>query len=336
MTPYIQTPGSKPTLEYWHDMLSGNVANTIAAFAYVTDSGAAKMHVLKKRFQSIQKCRWIFGIDYGRSHPTAIRKMAELARHGEVRIYDGNYVVNATGFTPRESFHLKTVLTVGKLGCPRTQLVGSGNLSGLGLTSGIEAGCLIDYTANDSEKGRGVLSTLEGLWLKSVPFGDIIDRYQDLWAAATAPIISKGSKPKGSIRKLFWVDVGYVTKNRGELKPGNQFDLPRGSHVHLGLPEVSNPARNSILGDLKMRTPSGAVVSRSLRFGNNSMEKLTLPIPEDNGYEAYDGKILTLERRGDSWTLECFEHDDFERVYRRNVDWFDRMQSGRLFGTITI
>lgn len=85
-----------------------------------------------------------------------------------------------------------------------------------------------------------------------------------------------------------------------------------------------------------MRTVDGACVRRYLRFGNNAMEKLTLPIPEDHGYGAYDGKILTFERRKDFWILEGFEHDDFENAYRKHIDWFDRMQSGRLFGTISI
>lgn len=333
MIPFVQVPGGTPALTYWRDMLSRNPTSIFAAFAYVTDSGAAQLYTLKNHFRHINKCRWIFGIDYGRSHPTAIRKISELTRQSEVRIYDGSHVVNSPSFTPRHSFHLKTVVTTGESGDPCEQLVGSGNLSGLGLTSGIEAGCLISYSESQSINGPAVVSELEKLWNASVPFEEIIDSYASRWVNITQPVVTPSNTKS---RKLFWVDIGYVTKNRGELKPGNQFDLPKGSHVHLGLDEVSNPRRNSVLGDLKMRTPSGATVLRHLRFGNNSMEKLTLPIPEEHGYGAYDGKILTFERRNDTWFLEALEHDDFDAAYRKHIDWFDRMQSGRLFGTIAI
>ncbi len=50
--------------------------------------------------------------------------------------------------------------------------------------------------------------------------------------------------------------------------------------THLGLPAFPNPVLNSQLGELRIRTPIGDVVKRSLRYGNNAMEKLTLPIPE--------------------------------------------------------
>ncbi|AWI09764.1 hypothetical protein CKA38_11350 [Ereboglobus luteus] len=317
-------------------MLSQNPQSLIAAFAYVTDSGAAQMHGLKDCFKSIQHCRWIFGIDYGRSHPTAIRKMAELAQNSEIRIYDGAHVVKSQSFTPRKSFHLKTVVAVDGLGKPSEQLVGSGNLSGLGLTSGIEAGCLINYERSQSAEGIAVVSILEQLWEESVPFDNIINEYENLWTKATAPVVVPRNKPEKITRKLFWVDVGYVTKNRGNHRPGNQFDLPRGSHIHLGLNEVSNPTKNSLLGELRMRTPDGVIIQRSLRFGNNAMEKLTLPTPEQHGYGAYDGKILTFERQNDTWALEAFEHDDFKDAYGKHIDWFNEMQSGRLFGTIAI
>ena len=66
------------------------------------------------------------------------------------------------------------------------------------------------------------------------------------------------------------------------------------------------------------------------------MEKLTLPIPEDHGYQCYDGKILTFEIEGDEVVLEAFEHDDFFRIYGMHINSCSEMQSGRRYGTISL
>ena len=120
------------------------------------------------------------------------------------------------------------------------------------------------------------------------------------------------------------------------LGPGNQFDLPKGSHVHLGVKKVRNPKRNSVLGELNIRTLDGEIVERTLRFGNNEMEKLTLPIPERYGYECYDGKILTFMREGNEVALEAFESDDFFQIYGKHLSSCSAMRSGRKYGTISL
>jgi hypothetical protein len=66
------------------------------------------------------------------------------------------------------------------------------------------------------------------------------------------------------------------------------------------------------------------------------MEKLTLPIPEENGYQCYDGKILTFEISGDQVVLEAFEHDDFFRIYGMRINSCSEMQSGRKYGTVSL
>ena len=93
---------------------------------------------------------------------------------------------------------------------------------------------------------------------------------------------------------------------------------------------------NKQLGELRIRTPIGDVVERSLRYGNNAMEKLTLPIPEEHGYQCYDGKILTFRVDGNTVWLEAFEHDDFFRTYSSYINSFSEMQSGRRYGTIAL
>jgi hypothetical protein len=251
-----------------------------------------------------------------------------------IRIHDGTYVAQSTAFIPRTSFHLKTALTLEQSGDPCKQIVGSGNLSASGLRSGIEAGCVIDYSAVDKEHAGALIATLEGLWEAATPLEAIIDDYEVQYEAIVQPkiFVPKGNAlPVGA--EVFWIDVGYVTKNRGADKPGNQFDLPRGSHVHLGVQKVNNPVLNSVLAELNIRTPAGTVVGRPLRYGNNAMEKLTLPIPEENGYECYDGKILTFQVKEGEVVLEALEHDDFFQIHGKRISSCSEMQSGRRYGT---
>jgi HKD family nuclease len=336
MKPYIQVQSQQSTLEHWKKILAGNKLHSFAAFAYVTDSGAAEVRTrLKSTIGKSRKCRWLFSFDYGRSHPTALKKLTEIG-NSTIRIYDGEYVVQAKSFTPRVSYHLKTALTLQRDGYPCHQIVGSGNLSASGLLSGIEAGCIVDYSEVDQKSGTTVISALEKLWEGSTPLEKVIKDYEKRYKTIIQPAVSGPDHDDAPGTTLFWIDIGYVTKNRGADKPGNQFDLPKGSHVHLGVKKVRNPERNSVLGDLNIRTPDGEVVERTMRFGNNEMEKLTLPIPEDYGYHSYDGKILTFSVDGDEVLLEAYEPEDFYRIYGRRISSVGEMRSGRKYGTILL
>jgi hypothetical protein len=337
MKPYIQIQNQQSTLSHWKLILEGNELPSFGAFAYVTDSGVAQIRThLSGYFGGARHCRWLFGFDYGRSHPTALRHFAEIG-NSEVRIHDGEYVVRSKAFVPRVNYHLKTALTLLESGYPCKQIVGSGNLSASGLSSGIEGGCVVDFTEVDRESGTALITALDEMWGRATPLASVLDEYEAQYSFVSNPIVRTAiDDHQPDATELFWIDVGYVTKNRGASRPGNQFDLPRRSHVYLGLEEVHNPPLNSTLGDLRIRTPTGQVVERRLRFGNNSMEKLTLPIPEDHGYQCYDGKILTFEIEGDEVVLEAFEHDDFFRIYGIHINSWSEMQSGRRYGTISL
>ncbi len=234
------------------------------------------------------------------------------------------------------SYHLKTALTLQNDGYPRHQIVGSGNLSASGLLSGIEAGCLVDYCEVEQASGTTVIEALEKLWEDSTPLEKVIKDYAKRYKTIIQPTVSGPDQDDAPGAKLFWIDIGYVTKNRGADRPGNQFDLPRGSHVYLGLKKVRHPERNSVLGGLNVRTSDGAVVERTLRFGNNEMEKLTLPIPEDYGYHSYDGKILTFEVDDGEVVLEAYEPEDFYRIYGKRISSVSEMRGGRKYGTILL
>ncbi len=310
MKPFIQVENQRSTLEYWKQILSGNELRSFAAFAYVTDSGVAQVAThLSTVLGKPRECRWLFGIDYGRSHPTALRKLTKIGK-STIRIHDGEYVVQSKSFIPRTSFHLKTALTLEQSGAPCKQV--------------------------DPEYPDALMATLEEIWKASTPLEAIIEEYKEQYEKVIQPkIFVPTAKALPDSTELFWIDVGYVTKNRGADRPGNQFDLPRGSHVHLGVKKVKNPELNSVLAELNIRTPTGIVLGRRLRYGNNAMEKLTLPIPEQNGYECYDGKILTFQVGDGEVSLEALEHDDFFQVYGKRISSCSEMQSGRRYGTVS-
>jgi len=335
--PFIQIQNQQSTLAHWKQILAGNKFNSFAAFAYVTDSGVAQIRTqLKNDFGKSRDCRWLFGFDYGRTQPTALQKLNEIGKSA-IRIHDGKYVVQSKAFIPRAVFHLKTALTLQKNGYPCQQIVGSGNLSASGLTSGIEAGCVVDYSQVSHKRGTALITTLEELWEKATPLEEVLHDYQTRYAEIIEPtVFGSGNGDHAEVASLFWIDVGYVTKNRGEDKPGNQFDLPKGSHVYLGVKKVHDPKRNSVLGTLNIKTPDGEIAERRLRFGNNEMEKLTLPIPEQYGYECYDGKILTFRREGNEIVLEALEPDDFFQTYGKHLSSCSKMKSGRKYGTVSL
>lgn len=336
MTTYIQLPGRKSTLDHWVDMLRDNNHASFAAFAYVTDSGVAQLQThLKQMLGEDRVCRWIFGIDYGRSQPSAIRRIASITSKTEVRIFRGASVVKSKGFAPECSFHLKTVVTHSESGAPYKQLVGSGNLSASGLVAGVEAGCVLDFDCT-SPISADPLDALEKLWGESVPFTEVIEDYEAAYLQSFPSQTVSPEKVIATSHRLFWIDVGYVTKNRGPSTPGNQFDLPKGAHTFLGLKQIENPQVNTVLGELAFIMPSGETVSRNLRFGDNSMEKLSLPTPESYGFDCYDGKILIFNVHEDGLLLEAMEYEDFLRVYSHRNIQSTQMRSGRRYGTVEL
>src|ERR1035438_10465941 len=101
MTPFIQSKNHKSTLEHWKDILVGNELQSFAAFAYVTDSGVAQLEThLGPVLGASRGCKWLFGLDYGRSHPTALRRLLKIGK-SEIRIHDGAHIIQSKAFIPR-------------------------------------------------------------------------------------------------------------------------------------------------------------------------------------------------------------------------------------------
>ncbi len=303
-------------------------------YAYATQSGFRVFELsVGKDFWPKTMSRWLFGIDYGRTDPRALREIASRA-NTEVRIFDGRFVVDRAGFAPRRDFHPKIAMMENATTKVQGVVLGSGNFSNNGLRRSIEAGSAsIAMKKTDfDEHIEPVRSVFEELWKDACPLDDIASSYE----ARLADLINsrdtkRSAKATGPIRG-FWIEAGYVTKNRGEDKPGNQIFAPNGFRHFFGLKKGKNTSTH--IGEITFETETGPKVTKNYRENDNGMEKLTLPMPEDHGFGVYDGKVLVFEPKGKQFFLTAVELDDFELVYGHRLANVNKMAGGRRFGEL--
>lgn len=303
-------------------------------FAYATQSGFRVFELsVGKEFWAETKSRWLFGIDYGRTDPRALREIAGRP-NTEVRICDGRFVVDRSGFVPRRDFHPKIAMMEKTASEKQGVVLGSGNFSYNGLRRSIEAGSAMIATTKSefNEHIKPVRSVFETLWVDACPLDDIAKNYE----ARLADLIKsrdtiRSVKVKGSITG-FWIEAGYVTKNRGQDKPGNQIFAPNGFRRFFGLKKGKSSSTH--IGEITFETETGPTVTKNYRENDNGMEKLTLPMPEDHGFGVYDGKVLVFEPKGSRFLLSAVERGDFEMVYGHRLATVKTMTGGRRFGEL--
>lgn len=315
-----------------------NATETLSLFAYATQSGLAAFDLaFGESFWNETQTRWLFGIDYGRTHPQAIRSLMEKP-NAVVRVHDGNWVVNQAGFLPRQDFHPKTSFFMrpndNKIGV----VAGSGNFSSNGLRRSVEAGTtvLMDTTTGNIANVENQLAAANEIWNAATPAGNIILEYEQRWQSS---FYRQGETQHEEVQiagpqEIFWIEAGYVTRNRGADKPGNQIDLPRGMSRYFGMNPPDDLPLNTIIGSINFITPANGPVERNLRLGNNSMEKITLPIPEQHGFDIYDGKVLVFRRSDEAFVLNALEPTDFEATFGDRLTSVVMMSSGRRYGHI--
>ena len=78
-----------------------------------------------------------------------------------------------------------------------------------------------------------------------------------------------------------------------------------------------------------------------MRFGNNGMDKVNLPIPNTEGPDSYDNAIILFERQGTdrlgrpSFRVQLGAQEDLERWKGAAAGGHEfAMQSGRRYGTL--
>lgn len=311
--------------------------NFYGLYAYATLSGTAAFDIaLGNDFWDVPS-KWLFGIDYGRTQPQALRFMIEKAK-AEVRIYDGAWVVDNDGFLPRHDFHMKTSFLINENQHRFGMVVGSGNFSSNGLRHAAECGASIRTSKRDefNKTFHSAFKAATKLWDAATPAQNIIDVYEQRWRASQGAKAGGLEEPEPNYDDVeaFWIEAGYVTRNRGPDRPGNQIDMPRGMNRYFGFNASDNLAVNSIIGNITFDPPSGGLVSNNLRLGNNKMEKISLPIPETHGFDMYDGKVLVFSPDKERFRMWALEATDFEAAFGQRLGAVRLMGSGRRYGYI--
>jgi hypothetical protein len=305
-------------------------------YAYATLSGFRAFELaVGGDFWRSTSSRWLFGIDYGRTDPRALREIAQR-ENTTVRIYDGAWIVDQKGFLPRRDFHSKVAVMENAESKTTGMVLGSGNFSYNGLKRSVEAGAVFiaDSEKRVTEQIAPVKQPFEDLWAKASPLKEIINIYEVRKAQQRVEADSRKPKTAVEPKSAFWIEAGYVTKNRGENKPGNQIFFPRGFRDFFGLGKNKTEAKNDIIGQVTLEATTGSAVTNNLRLNGNSMEKMSLPIPETHGFGVYDGKVLVFEPTKGAFLISVFESIEFEELYGHRVTDVKRMHGGRRYGGI--
>src|SRR5262245_61424334 len=107
------------------------------AVAYATVGGVRMLEqTLESRLGqgwTRMRKRWLVGIDWCRSDPPALKRLAAMP-NSQIKIPNGSSLVESAGCTPRDTFHPKLFVFL----APNAYalICGSGNLSANGLSRG--------------------------------------------------------------------------------------------------------------------------------------------------------------------------------------------------------
>ena len=325
----VSAPGEPLYIELFK-LIGGqkNVTDLNAAVAYATLNGAEALHkhmnvADRKAWERYHK-RWLVAIDWCRSEPIALEFLQSLP-NSEVRIFNGRNVVRRPNCTPARSFHPKAFMFSGQ--SVVAFVFGSGNLSWNGLRRGVEVGGTViatgppEVAASDTwQICQEAKRKLEGLWRGADKLGDVLDDYRKVYKKreelgrpaitdddeAPTERVLQGRRAISTVllRQLracnnLWIEAGNLHKNRGPDKPGNQLMMSPMTRVFFGF-LAEDLSRDSYIGDVRIRYDSRKRDDCSLRFSNNSMDVLTLPVPGSEGPDAYDNKVLLFSETFDS------------------------------------
>lgn len=292
------------------------------ATAYITLGGARELIQNLSHIPSFLDARkqWLTSVDFGHTYPSALTYLSKLP-NSEVRISDGDSVIHR-GLKPLTSFHPKAYLfercVEGQSSMVRALVVGSANLTRRALLTNAEQGTTIrQKIANRAQSGHDLMP-FKLWWDMAWPVANTLDdeflgRYKNVRSNHRSPpdrvnLISEYHDRSNidvtvsqgigwSYARCFWIETHELYKNRGAGRPGNQVDARRGSRVYFGFSPRQVP-RNTVFGEVFIQYGNKTPVNRSVRFGNNSMDKINLPIPGRDGPESYDNTVLHFERVG--------------------------------------
>jgi hypothetical protein len=203
---------------------------------------------------------------------------------------------------------------------------------------------------------RGVAAWFNALWGTATNLGSIKADYEGRHAenSAKAPTLTdddtadekadrRGALSPSQLVSLraathLWIEAGKLSANRG-LEPGDQLMMKRNTRVFFNRQAEDLP-ENTHLGYVAVRFGKGPrpAPSAPLRFSHNSMDVLTLPVPDAGGPESYDNETLLFKRRVDSrgtwFDLSLGSGSEISKWKKKSTTngTLFRMSSSRAFG----
>lgn len=285
------------------------------AVAYVTMQGArtlipAMAHTVGERWEDLSKTL-ITCFDFGYTEPAALSYLQGQGM--EV------YVANLGGTTSTQlasnlaSFHPKVYISVLNEG--GSAIIGSANLSRRALTINTEVMVRVETrdTTLLTDLWKELMSTV-------VPLTDsLLERYQRTRERArplrlqdepTAPSRVdrlhcpnlRDSVESGRIQPLqfhaLWIETGYVSGGSR-----NQLELPRLSHTFFGYEFSSYSAQQQEIGRPTLIVGERTWNDRKLTWhGNNRMERINLPPPNQSGLN-YRNQVILFQRGAHGYDL---------------------------------
>lgn len=342
--------------------LAGNepFESLFAAVAYSTMAGSiALVEGLRSVMQDWPKVRkeWLISIDYGLTEPRALEYLQKLPK-SKVRVPDGLELIDRN-LRPLKNFHPKVYFFTGKKPGVFGVVSGSANLTLSGLlfnseqmVSSIWKDPVSARDTKHRQESQTALDELKEAYERAdVANVGFLEKYSKAWKKRGAtnedrssqirkllpktPVIGISKSAAYSVAKSFWVNIEFVVENLGPGNPGNQIDLQRGSRVFFGFSAKDVP-RNTSLGSIDIIF-GGQTAKCNMRYGNNQMDKLNLPVPRNPGPPTYQNTTLMFTKKGKS----NFELDVGTRarsriwkVISQRQGTFYKMASGREFGVI--
>lgn len=290
------------------------------AVAYASTKGVNLLNdTLSDEAWTAATKRFLVSIDFGFTQPKALQTLSELD-NSEVRIPNARAVLDSPTLRPPSAFHAKAFMFRGdEWFTLKGLVVGSANLTASALSTGAEVvtkqlwsdGSFPTEAWGHLRQARPVVDWFEDTWQSSELLTDVLDDYRERYRRLPKPRIPPEERtratrtylasPSGHVisgslpvqlaaAKSLWVDGSSIIHNR-EPRPGNQLNTPRGTRVFFGF-SSENVSRNTILGAVDIRISGHQYVERSVRFADNGMDIIGLPIPEQYGVDTYQDTIL--------------------------------------------
>jgi HKD family nuclease len=331
----------------------------LSSVAYASLSGCNLLHKLlldaNPAWNEIKK-DWLIGLDNGITESKSLEYLAGLP-NSTVHLYDAEYLLN-NDLNPRQKFHTKLYIFESSKDHTLGMFSGSANLTFSGLSLNTEQAISVVFNkpiTNDEQHSLDRLyeqkQILERVFDTNVEFSQhLCERYRELCEHRQELVKNEDNRrtprsldtnqPEPNLNVAiamaaatnFWVEIRYVVKNLGKELPGNQIELQRGSRVFFGFDAKKVPT-NTLFGSRIIRYENQDHEC-NMRFGNNQMDKLNLPAPNDINLDTYENKILLFTRLSDEiFNLQIYPRGNIEgfKELSSQQNLF-KMKGGREFG----